>query len=210
MVVDNESWILPFAEKVVAELQAAGDHAALIRQHDDVPHGAVAFYLGCVKVTPPTILARNKKNLVVHASDLPKGRGFSPLVWLILDGINKIPVCLIEAAEAVDAGAIVYKEYISFEGHELNDELRAAIGAMHIALCTRYLAEVDPPQGLMQQGEPSYYPRRKPADSRVDPNKTIAEQFDLLRVVDSDRYPAYFEYRGREYELHIKKKGPKA
>ena len=32
----------------------------------------------------------NKNNIVVHASDLPKGRGFSPMSWQILEGKNKI------------------------------------------------------------------------------------------------------------------------
>jgi methionyl-tRNA formyltransferase len=33
----------------------------------------------------------------------------------------------------------------------------------------------------------------------------LAEQFDLLRVVDSERFPAFFEYRGRRYKLKIEK-----
>jgi methionyl-tRNA formyltransferase len=35
--------------------------------------------------------------------------------------------------------------------------------------------------------------------------KTIAEQFDLLRVVDNLRYPAFFDHRGKRYRLTIKK-----
>jgi len=30
--------------------------------------------------------------------------------------------------------------------------------------------------GVNQTGEPTYYPRRTPADSELDPNKTITEQ----------------------------------
>ena len=52
-----------------------------------------------------------------------------------------------------------------------------------------------------QTGEASHYRRRRPADSRLDPELTLAEQFELLRVVDNDRYPAFFEWRGRRYEL---------
>jgi len=47
------------------------------------------------------------------------------------------------------------------------------------------------------------YRRRRPADSRLDPDRTLAEQFELLRVVDNDRYPAFFEWRGRCYEVKI-------
>ena len=56
-------------------------------------------------------------------------------------------------------------------------------------------------------GTPTYYRRRTPKDSAFDPSRTLAEQFDLLRVVDSDRYPAFFAFRDREYTIHLHPKG---
>ena len=41
------------------------------------------------------------------------------------------------------------------------------------------------------------------SDSRLDPDDTIAQQFNLLRVVDNERYPAFFELLGRRYILKI-------
>ena len=55
-----------------------------------------------------------------------------------------------------------------------------------------------------QTGEASHYRRRRPANSRLDPERTLAEQFDLLRVVDNDRYPAFLEWRGRSYNIRVK------
>ena len=133
-----------------------------------------------MKITPGYILERNRRNLVVHASDLPRGRGFSPLVWLILEGAKQIPVCLLEAASDVDAGPVVYRDCIAYEGHELNDELRMRLGESHVALCRRFMAEPAPVAGVLQTGEPTRYRRRIPADSRLDPDRSIAEQFDLF------------------------------
>lgn len=205
VIVDNDSWVLPYADRLVAEASAAGDEAALARTHAQVPDGDVAFYLGCVRITPPEVLARNRRNLVVHASDLPCGRGFSPMTWLILEGVNEIPVCLLEAVGEVDAGPVIYREVLHLEGHELNEETRVRLGEMHVSLCRRFLNADEPPVGMLQQGEPTIYPRRRPADSRLDPQKTIAEQFDLLRVVDNERYPAFFDFRGHTYTLVISK-----
>ena len=50
-----------------------------------------------------------------------------------------------------------------------------------------------------------YYPKRTPEDSRLDPNKTFLEQFNLLRVADKDRYPSFFEYLGHKYIVIIQK-----
>jgi methionyl-tRNA formyltransferase len=203
IIVDNDSWILPYAQNLVSWVKKRGNKSSLCRDHAEIPEGDIAFYLGCVKITPPEVLQKNKCNLVVHASDLPNGRGFSPWTWLVLDGADEIPICLIEAAEQVDAGPIIYKDKFKLQGSELVDDLRNMIGEKTLELCQRFLNEKSPPSGTPQKGEGSVYPRRKPKDSRLDPDKTIAEQFDLLRVVDNKNYPAFFEYRGKRYKLFI-------
>jgi len=205
VVVDNPSWIVPFAERLVAELRQSGEDAVFAGRHQDIAPGAVAFYLGCLQVTPPDVLARNRRNLVVHESDLPRGRGFSPLTWQILEGHNRIPVCLLEAVEGVDAGPVIYRDVIEYNGHELVDELRQKLGELTVTLCRRFLAETLPPAGEPQQGDATFHARRRPADSRLDPAHTIAEQFNLLRVVDNERYPAWFEHRGQRYKIKIEK-----
>lgn len=205
IVVDNPSWIVPFAKRLVEDICDRGDEGLFITTYDAVPKGDVAFYLGCVKICPPDLIARNRRNLVVHESDLPVGRGFSPLTWQILEGKSIIPVVLLDVTEAVDAGPIIYRKQIVFEGHELIDELRQRLGETTVALCEQFLAESAPPDGNPQNGEATYFLRRRPKDSKLDPYKTIAEQFDLLRVVDNSRYPAYFEFRGQTYKLAITK-----
>jgi methionyl-tRNA formyltransferase len=205
VVVDNPSWITPYAERLVEEICRAGDDASLIHEYSEVRAGAVAYYLGCIRIAPPDVLARNRRNLVVHESDLPKGRGFSPLTWQILEGEKRIPICLLEAARDVDAGSVIYREWIDYAGHELIDELREEVGNQTIMLCRRFLAEGIPPDGEPQLGEATVYRRRRPADSRLDPLRSISEQFDLLRVVDNERYPAWFEYRDHRYKISIEK-----
>jgi len=43
------------------------------------------------------------------------------------------------------------------------------------------------------------------SDSELDAHKTIEEQFNLLRISDNDRYPAYFTKHGFRYILKIYK-----
>jgi methionyl-tRNA formyltransferase len=72
-----------------------------------------------------------------------------------------------------------------------------------VELCLRFLAGPEEPLGRSQTGEPTTLRRRTPLDSELDPNKTIAAQFDLLRTVDNDNFPAFFSFRGRSYKLTI-------
>ncbi len=203
VIVDNESWILPYAQNLVKSCNEQGDEAMLCRTHDEIKKGGVAFYLGCTKLSPPEVLARNKRNLVVHASDLPKGKGFSPWTYAVLEGKESLSICLIEAVEDIDAGNIIYKEHFALQGNELVNDLRHLIGGKTLELCNRFLKERTAMMGTPQEGEGSVYKRRGPQDSRLDIDKTIEEQFNLFRVVDNNNYPAFFEHKGRRYKVLI-------
>ena len=132
-------------------------------------------------------------------SSIKKGREN----WTLIDGENDMPICLLEAGEKVDSGAVVYRERLSFKGHELINELREHVGYKSLELCLRYLAETEVPVGEEQMGDATYFARRAPEDSRMDISLSIADQFNLLRVVDNDRYPAWFEHMGRRYRMRI-------
>ena len=171
-----------------------------------MPEGDCAVFLSCEKMVPADIRARNTHNIVVHGSALPEGKGWSPLTWQILEGRTDIPVTLFEAGEAVDSGDVYAEGTLHFEGHELVDELRERQGELTIALVLEFLETFPPKGGRKQKGTETFYRRRTPKDSELDPDKSIAEQFNLLRVVDNERYPAFFRHRGHTYELKIYKK----
>ena len=205
VIVDNQSWIIPYAKKFCDGLNNNGDHAFFCSSYEDIQCNGIAFYFGCINITPPDILARNQRNLVVHASDLPEGRGFSPLTWQVIAGKNAIPVCLIEAVEEVDAGPVIDRQELIFHGHELIDEMRCRLGEIHLTICSDFLKSNVPPSGTVQLGKPSYYKRRKPSDSWLNAEVPISEQFDLLRTVDNNKYPAFLDIRGHRYKLTIEK-----
>lgn len=208
IVVDTVGWFDRYAKMIVASLNESGVKASFIRKYQDVPEGEIAFFLSCMRITPPEILERNQWNLVVHASALPKGRGFSPIVWQVLEGASVIPVTMITMSAEVDAGNIVMQEEIQLEGHELNDEMRDMLGRCILAMCLEFVQQSSAPQTLAQQGESSWYDRRYPEDSRLDPKQSILSQFNLLRVVDNENYPAFFDHLGQRYVLRIEKSQP--
>ena len=169
--------------------------------------GDLLFLISCLEIVPASVRSRYRAALVIHASDLPSGRGWSPLVWQILEGRNEVAVTLLEAAEPVDSGAIWQKRWLRFDGTELYDELNAALFEVELALMDYAIENMGRVQPMPQnEAEVSWYPRRYQEDSRLDPQRSLAEQFDLLRVSDAERYPAYFEYRGASYEIVIKRR----
>ena len=202
---DRTSWINTWVPGLLAGWLSAGYRVRWVHRPEAIVEGDLCFLLGCGQRVASEQLAKHRNTLVVHESDLPKGRGWSPLSWQVLEGAERIPVTLLEAVDEVDAGDIYMQEWLELDGTELIDELRAKQGRATLELCRRFVAEY--PRVLErarpQEGEPTWYPRRRPEDSELDPDRTLREQFDLLRVVDNERYPAFFEWRGQRYNLHI-------
>ena len=192
---------------MIASFLAVGHRVLWTHQVDALQAADFCFYLSFSKIVPKNIRALFKNNLVVHESDLPQGKGWSPLTWQILEGKSKIPVSLIEAEDKVDSGVIYEQEWIDFEGHELIDELRQKQAQDTINLCKVFVGEYPAitQRQKIQTGIESFYPKRRPADSLLDLNSPLMNQFNLLRVADNYSYPAFFEYLDCRYEIHIKK-----
>ncbi|MGM0826325.1 MAG: formyltransferase family protein [Pseudomonadota bacterium] len=206
VLVDNESWILPYAEYLVEELNRKGFVASLVRDARDIQAGWVCFFLGCLHIVKPEYLSRNQHNLVVHESELPKGRGFAPMAWQILDGVNSIPICLLDASIGEpDAGDIWLQDVICLQGYELLPEWRELQGNKTIGLCLKFINDYDRIKPIKQKGSPSFYERRRPKDSELDIDSSLKSQFDLLRIVDNERYPAFFYLDGNKYHIYIEK-----
>lgn len=179
----------------------------LVDSVDDLAGGDILFLISCSRIVKEEVRNRYRHSLVVHASNLPGGRGWSPLVWQVLEGRSEIAVTLLEATEPVDSGDIWAKHWLKFEGHELLDEINSALFDAELKLMDFAMAQCHAIRPKPQDNrKASWYPRRRPEDSKIDPMAPLASQFDLLRVADPDRYPAYFELRGHRYEIHLRKK----
>ena len=115
---------------------------------------------------------------------------------------------LVMAAEdLIDSGEIWAQQTLHLQGHELADEINQLLFAAEMALMDYAVAHLHDAQPRPQQGEPSYYRKRTPEDSRIDPQRSIAEQFNLLRVADLQRFPAFFDFRGYRYRIILEKVG---
>jgi methionyl-tRNA formyltransferase len=179
-----------------------------VHEEEGLSSADFCFYLSFSKVVSESTLNMFRHNVIVHSSDLPEGRGWSPLTWQILQGKNEIPTVLFEALEKVDSGEIYSKQTLKFEGHELLGEMRDAQGNLIVSMVKSFVEGYPKSlgNGIDQSGKGSYYPRRRPVDSKVDPDSSLRQIFLQLRVADNDSYPVFFELNDHMYELRIDKK----
>lgn len=197
----DKSWIFPYGEKLKKDLTEMGHKCNYVFSEKDIVKGDILILLSYDKIFKSLNL--NNHNLVIHESDLPKGRGMSPLTWQILEGNNVIPVTLIEASKGVDEGDIYDQILLKFTGLELNVELKHKQGLATIEIVKKFIEKYPYNIRKKQIGKPTYYKRRTPLDSELDPQKSIEEQFNLLRVCDNERYPAFFYLKDKKFKILI-------
>jgi methionyl-tRNA formyltransferase len=205
LLSDASSWLNDDLPRLIEALWTRGHGVRWIHHPAELAPGDVCLMLSCGRLLSPEQLAMHRHNLVVHESALPQGQGWSPMTWQILEGASEIPITLFEATAALDAGSIYLQRTIALQGRELLEEWRALQVEATIALCLEWLDRYAEVIALArpQQGEQSHYRRRRPADSELDPHRPLAEQFNLLRVVDNQSYPVFVMLGYRRLELQI-------
>jgi methionyl-tRNA formyltransferase len=203
IICDKDSWINPYVKSFVINNREYD--MQIIHEESHIRRGTTLFILSFFKVIPVEYLDLCSISLVVHASPLPQGRGWSPLTWQVLEGKSIIPVTLFEAVEKLDSGDIISTKQIDLTGKELFSELMNKQAKVIFELCQEFLENrnILLRNKKKQTGKSSYYNRRTPADSILDPDRTIREQFNLFRVADNDNYPTFFVINGKKYVLKI-------
>ena len=178
---------------------------AIVRDRADCTGGDFLFLISCHQIIGADVRENYRHTLVIHASDLPKGRGWSPMAWEVLNGADHITVSLLNAEDGVDSGDIWQKRRFDLDGTELLSDLNAKLFETELELMDWALEHCDSTAPEPQTGEPSMWPKRTPADSEIDPTKSLTESFDTIRIADPDRFPAFFTHRGATYTIRLEK-----
>lgn len=168
--------------------------------------GTLLFLVSCSEIVKKSHRDYFVHTLVLHASDLPKDRGWSPHVWAVVNGKSKLTLSLLEAEDKVDTGAIWKKVDIALDGSELYDEINKKLFDAELQLISWACENVDSVVPVLQyKSVTNYLRKRTPEDSEVDISQPIESQFNLLRVCDPERFPAYFYKNGCKYKIKIEK-----
>jgi methionyl-tRNA formyltransferase len=134
-----------------------------------------------------------------HETDLPFGRGGSPLQNLIELGYKETAITAFKMTSKLDAGPVFLKKDLSLEGLAEEIFLRSAyiVAEMIKTIITSH------PEPQKQVGKPTYFMRRKKNQSKIPLDKNeLIDIFDHIRMLDAEGYPkAFFEIGNFRYEI---------
>jgi methionyl-tRNA formyltransferase len=127
-----------------------------------------------------------------HMTDVPFGRGGSPLQNLVSRGMRETKLSALRMTEHLDAGPVYIKYPLDLSGSADDIFGRAASTTLDIV---EWMV-ANEPSPVAQSGEPTVFSRRKPEQSAIPVSGTTESLYDHIRMLDAEGYPLAFAELG--------------
>lgn len=127
-----------------------------------------------------------------HMTDVPFGRGGSPLQNLIIRGVKETKVSALQMTEQLDAGPVYLKKPLALNDSAENifKQLALVVGEM---ICEIIATEPTP---IEQSGDIVLFERRTPEQSELPNDLSPNKLYDFIRMLDATNYPKAFIKHG--------------
>lgn len=202
LIVSEKSW----NKELVSYLQSTMPQYAfyLISQKEDFTVerigsiSPVKIFIPHWSYIIPSAIFERYECIVFHMTDLPYGRGGSPLQNLIVRGLTATKLSALRVEVGLDTGSVYLKMDLSLSGtaEEIFVRVNKLVGKMIVEIIQNNL------QPVPQEGDPVVFKRRKPEQSDMSGLEKLEEIFDYIRMLDADGYPhAYIEKGEFRYEF---------
>jgi len=126
--------------------------------------------------------------VIFHMTDVPFGRGGSPLQNLIVRGFRDTKLTALRCVTEMDGGDVYLKRDLPLYGRA-EDILRRASDLTAEMIKTILAENPDP---VPQTGEVTLFRRRTPADGSITKLTDLGQVYDHIRMLDAEGYPPSF------------------
>ena len=157
----------------------------------DDPKPRYLFFLHWNWIVPESICDAHEC-VCFHMTDVPYGRGGSPLQNLIVEGKSKTQVTALKMVKEMDAGPVYVKRSMGLEGRAEDIYLRAS------KICWQIIDWMIhcQPAPVPQEGSPTFFRRRKPEQSALPLTGSLEILYNHIRMLDAPTYPLAFLFYG--------------
>lgn len=201
LFLNKKKYIKNYFKKYTGQFKIITDFKKIKKNSD------ICIILSFYKIIPLKFLKYSKFNLVVHESNLPIGKGFSPLYWQILKGGKKIIFTLFEASQKMDAGDYYFKKSFIFKENLFYKDIKNQQLKCALTLVSNFLKEYKSNKKIKiykQSGRSTYFRKRDSNDSMININKSLKSQINLIRICDDKKFPAFFKLKDKKFILKMR------
>ena len=126
--------------------------------------------------------------IVFHMTDLPYGRGGSPLQNLIVQGHKSTKLSAIKVEDGIDTGDVYLKKDLDLSGTA--SEIFQRAGVLMKEMIVEIIEQNILPK--KQEGEVVLFKRRKPEEGNIAHLQSAESVYDYIRMLDAVGYPHAF------------------
>ena len=203
LVLSSRPWNNALADRLASRLDRS---VKIMTSKTELTPDAVA------EINPPWIFVPHWSHLIpepvwgrwptviFHMTDLPYGRGGSPLQNLIHRGHETTMLTALRCSAGLDMGDVYLKQPLTLCGSAEEIFLRAD------KLIEKMIEQIvhEDPKAVPQHGKPEIFIRRTPEESNLSlcPEGSLASWYDQIRMLDATGYPhAFIEVYGMRLEF---------
>jgi len=140
------------------------------------------------------------KCICFHETDLPFGRGGSPIQNLIIRGYRKTMISAIEMQKGIDTGPVYLKKPVRLNGtaQEIFERNAEIVSRMIYLIIKKNI--IPKPQ----RGKAIIFKRRTPDQGNIANISTVSLEkvYDFIRMLDAETYPkSFLEVAGFRFEF---------
>ena len=146
----------------------------------------------------PQKIYDNHECICFHMTDVPYGRGGSPLQNLIIRGHDSTKLTALRMIDELDADPVYLQTSLSLHGSA--QEIFEGVAALCYHLIEKIIEEEAAP--VVQQGKVTHFKRRTPEESELPLQLTSSNLYDFIHMLDAESYPKAFINHG-EYWLEF-------
>lgn len=202
LVAGSKPWSCRVFDEVISKYPGRwcfiGDYNQLTPDEVDSLRPHYIFFLHWSWKVPEEIV-RKYECVCFHMTDVPYGRGGSPLQNLIIRGHKHTKLTALKMVEEFDAGPVYLKEDLCLESGSAEEiYIRATYKSAEMikSIISEKIAPVP------QEGEPVIFQRRRLEDSLMPNIESLHGLYDFIRMLDAEGYPkAFIQSKGFRFEF---------
>lgn len=208
ILTSKSSWLFDNKQEVLKNLKEIKNKIIIniISNSNKISKKAdIIFVLSYYKIISKRHLKKNNNIYVIHDSNLPNGRGMSPLFNQILKGKREIISTVFKCEENIDDGKIAFKKKFYYPDNIVYDEIKKLQIENNIILIKKFILLFEKKKVKLkkQSGKATYFKKISAKKNNINKNKSISSQFQKIRTRDNKYFRAFFIHKKRKFFIKI-------
>ena len=185
VIVGNKPWCKEVFKKLKKKNFYLIEREKLLssRYIEKLRHSKI-FVLHWNKMIPSKIYQKFE-TIIFHMTDVPFGRGGSPLQNLIIRGYKISKLSAIKCTKKIDGGPVYLKKKYSLNGNA--DLIFKRISQLTVQMINQIIIRNIKP--IKQKGKVIFFKRRSEKQNDLKKAKNIIDAFNMIRMLDGENYP---------------------